>query len=171
MDCSMPGFPVHHQLLELIQTHVYRVGDALQPFQTLSSPSLPTFNLSQHWVFSQGVRRNWATELNGTTFLHLDSCNTIYQTEQGSTKKSSILFKTTKQENNWVGTELSSDSKAVYSVISGLLNLDTITTWQPDNPLLSVCPTSYILECLAATWTYTNQLPVAISICGSQNFL
>ena len=120
---------------------------------------------------SQGVRRNWATELNGTTFLHLDSCNTIYQTEQGSTKKSSILFKTTKQENNWVGTELSSDSKAVYSVISGLLNLDTITTWQPDNPLLSVCPTSYILECLAATWTYTNQLPVAISICGSQNFL
>ena len=55
MDCSMPGFPVHHQLLELIQTHVYRVGDALQPFQTLSSPSLPTFNLSQHWVFSQGV--------------------------------------------------------------------------------------------------------------------
>ena len=41
MDCSMPGFPVHHQLLELTQTHVHRVGDAIQPSQPLSSPSSP----------------------------------------------------------------------------------------------------------------------------------
>ena len=46
MDCSMPGFPVH-QLPELAQTHVHRVGDAVQPSHPLSSPS-PTFNLSQH---------------------------------------------------------------------------------------------------------------------------
>ena len=45
MDCSMPGIPVHHQLLELTQTHVYQVGDAIQP---LLSPSPPAFNLSQH---------------------------------------------------------------------------------------------------------------------------
>ena len=31
MDCSMPGFPVHHQLPELAQTHVLQVGDAIQP--------------------------------------------------------------------------------------------------------------------------------------------
>ena len=48
MDCSTPGFPVHHQLPELVQTHVHRVGDALQPSYPLSSPSLPAFNLSQH---------------------------------------------------------------------------------------------------------------------------
>ena len=48
MDCSMPGFPVHHQLPELTQTHVHRVGDAIQPFYPLSSPSPPAFNLSQH---------------------------------------------------------------------------------------------------------------------------
>ena len=48
MDCSMPGFPVHHQFPELAQTHVHRVGDAIQPSHTLSSPSLPSFNLSQH---------------------------------------------------------------------------------------------------------------------------
>ena len=48
MDCSMPGLPVHHQILELIQTHVHWVGDAIQPFHPLSYPSLPTFNLSQH---------------------------------------------------------------------------------------------------------------------------
>ena len=47
MDCSTPGFPVHHQLPELTQTHVHRFGDAIQPSHPLSSPSLPTFNLSQ----------------------------------------------------------------------------------------------------------------------------
>ena len=37
MDCSTPGFPVHHQLPELAQTHVHRVGDAIQPSHLLSS--------------------------------------------------------------------------------------------------------------------------------------
>ena len=47
-DCSTPGFPVHCQLLELPQTHVHRVRDAIQPSHPLSSPSPPAFNLSQH---------------------------------------------------------------------------------------------------------------------------
>ena len=48
MDCSTPGFPVHHQLPELAQTHVHWVSDAIQPSHPLSSPSPPAFNLSQH---------------------------------------------------------------------------------------------------------------------------
>ena len=48
MDCNMPGFPVHYQFLELAQTHVHWVGDAIQPLLPLSSPSPPAFNLSQH---------------------------------------------------------------------------------------------------------------------------
>ena len=57
MDCSTPGFPVHHQLPEPTQTHIHRVSDAIQPSHPLSSPSLPAFNLSQHqghfqWVSS-----------------------------------------------------------------------------------------------------------------------
>ena len=44
----MPGFPVHHQLLEVAQTHVRRVGDTIQPSHPLSSPSPPAFSLSQH---------------------------------------------------------------------------------------------------------------------------
>ena len=48
MDCSMPGLPVHHQLVEFTQTHVHWVGDAIQQSHPLSSPSPPTFNLSQH---------------------------------------------------------------------------------------------------------------------------
>ena len=52
MDYSTPGLPVHHQLPEFTQTHVHWVGDAIQPSHPLSSPSPPTFNLSQHRVFS-----------------------------------------------------------------------------------------------------------------------
>ena len=48
MDCSTPGFPVHHQLPEFTQTHVHQVGDVIQPSHPLSSPSPPAFNLSQH---------------------------------------------------------------------------------------------------------------------------
>ena len=57
MDCRMPGLLVHHQLLEFTQTHVHWVGDAIQLFHPLSSPSPPAFYLSQHqglfkWVSS-----------------------------------------------------------------------------------------------------------------------
>ena len=48
MNCSTPGLPVHHQLLEFTQTHVYRVGDAIQPSHPLSSPSPPAPTPSQH---------------------------------------------------------------------------------------------------------------------------
>ena len=55
MDCSTPGFPVHHQLPEFTQTHVHQVGDAIQPSYPLLSPSPPAFNLSQHQGLFQGV--------------------------------------------------------------------------------------------------------------------
>ena len=55
LDCSMTGFPVHHQLPELTQTHVHWVSDAIQPSHSLSSPSLPAFNLPQHQGLSQWV--------------------------------------------------------------------------------------------------------------------
>ena len=46
MDCSTQGFPVHHQLPELAQTHGQQVGDTIQPSHPLSSPFPPAFNLS-----------------------------------------------------------------------------------------------------------------------------
>ena len=48
MNCSTPGLPVHHQLPEFTQTHVHRVGDAIQLSHPLSSPSPPAPNPSQH---------------------------------------------------------------------------------------------------------------------------
>ena len=55
MDCSMPGFPVHDQLLELSQIHVHQVGDTIQPSHPLSSPSPPAFSLSQNQGLFQWV--------------------------------------------------------------------------------------------------------------------
>ena len=57
MDCSMPGFPVHHQLPELTQTHVSGVGDTIQPSHPLLSP-LPTLLF---FSFPGGIRAMWET--------------------------------------------------------------------------------------------------------------
>ena len=48
MNCSTPGLPVHHQLLEFTQTHVHQIGDDIQPTHPLSSPSPPAPNPSQN---------------------------------------------------------------------------------------------------------------------------
>ena len=52
---STPGLPVHHQLPEFTQTHVHYIGDVIQPSHPLSSPSPPTFNLTQYQGFFQWV--------------------------------------------------------------------------------------------------------------------
>ena len=55
MECSIPGLPVHHQLLEFTQTHVYWVGDTTQSSHPLLSPSPPTFSLSQYQGLFQWI--------------------------------------------------------------------------------------------------------------------
>ena len=77
MNCSTPGFPVHHQLPDLAQTHVYRVSDVIQPSHSLSSSSPPAFNLSQHqglfqWVSSsQHVAKVLELQLQRQSFQWL----------------------------------------------------------------------------------------------------
>ena len=67
MNYSMPGLPVHHQLLELTQTHVHRVGDAIQPSHPLSSPSPPVPNPSQHQGLFQWVNSAWGGQNTGVS--------------------------------------------------------------------------------------------------------
>ena len=59
MNCSTPGLPVHHQLLEFTETHVHRVSDAIQPSHPLSSPSPPAPNPSQHQSLFQCVNSSY----------------------------------------------------------------------------------------------------------------
>ena len=74
MRCSIPGLPVHHQLLESTQTHVHWVGDVIQPSHPLSFPSPPALNLSQHqglfkWVnFSHQVTKVLELQLQHQSF-------------------------------------------------------------------------------------------------------
>ena len=111
----MPGFPVYHQLLELSQTHVHRVSDAIQPSHPLSSPSPPAFNLSQHqglssesvlrfrwpkyWSFSFSISPS--NEYSGLISLRIDWIDlldvqgTLKSLLQHHTSKGSILRRST----------------------------------------------------------------------------
>ena len=79
MNRSMPGLPVHHQLLELTQTHLHWVGDAIQPSHPPSSPSPPAFSHSQH----QGLFQ-WFSSLHQVVKvleLQHQSCQWIFRTD------------------------------------------------------------------------------------------
>ena len=76
MDCSTPGFPVHHQLSELAQTHVHRVGNVIQPSHPLSFPSPPVFNISQHQDLFLSVlhirwRKYWSFSFSISPSMHI----------------------------------------------------------------------------------------------------
>ena len=81
MDCSTPGFPVHHQLPELTQTHVHPVGDAIQPSHPLLSPSPPAFNLSQHQGLFQWVSSSHQVAKVLELQLHCQSFHWIFRTD------------------------------------------------------------------------------------------
>ena len=75
MDCITPGLPVHHQLMQLTRTHVHRVGDAIQPSHKLSSPSLPTFNLSPHQGLLQWVTSHQVAKVLGVSSFSISPSN------------------------------------------------------------------------------------------------
>ena len=114
MDCSAPGFLVHHQLLELAQTHVHWVSDSTQPSHPLSSPSPPTFNLLQHqglfqwvssshqevklWSFSFGISISPSNEYSALIPFRIDWFDllavqgTLKSLLQHHSSKASILW-------------------------------------------------------------------------------
>ena len=116
MDCSMPGLPVHYQLPEFTQTHVHRVGDAIQPSHPLSSPPPPAFNLSSFRVFSNesvlhirwpsiGVSASASVlPMNIQDWFHLGWTGWISLQSQGLSR----VFSNTKvQKHQFFGAQLS----------------------------------------------------------------
>jgi len=81
MDCSTPGLPVHHQLLECTQTHVRWVGHAIQPSHPLSSPSPFSFSLSQHQGLFQWVTTSHQVAKVLEFQLHYQSFQWIFRTD------------------------------------------------------------------------------------------
>ena len=109
IDYSISGLPVHQQLLELTQTHIHWVSDAIQPSHLLSSPSPPTVSLSQHqglfqwvdssqpkyWSFSFSI--SLSNEYSGLISFRMDWLNllavqgTLKSLLQHHSSKASIL--------------------------------------------------------------------------------
>ena len=121
MNRSMPGLPVHHHLPEFTQTHVYRVGDAIQPSHPLSSPSLPALNPSQHQSFAMSQLFTWGGQSIGVSAL----ASFLPKNTQGrsplewtswislqSKGLSRVFSNTTVQKHQFFGSQLSSQSNS-----------------------------------------------------------
>ena len=119
MDCSMPGFPVLHYLLEFAQTHVYWVDYAIQLSHPLLSPSLPAFNLSQHQGLFQSVLRirwskYWSFSFSispSNEYLGLISFRINWLVNSLLTKGVSRVFCTTIWKHQIFGTQSSLRSR------------------------------------------------------------
>ena len=97
-DCNTPGFPFHHQHLELAQIHVHWVDDAVQPSHPLSSPSPPVFNLSQHQESIQWV-------------------SSLHQVASGKLLGLSDVWK----DNGLVGPDCQGDGKILANIYMSLI--------------------------------------------------
>ena len=108
MDCSMPGFPVY--LPELAQTHVHRVGDAIQPSHPLLSPPPTAFNLSQHqglfkWVSSlHQVAKLLEFQLQHQSFQWMFRTGWISLQSKGLSR---VFSNTTVQKHQFFGAQVS----------------------------------------------------------------
>ena len=118
MNCSMPGLPVHHHLPGATQAHVHWVGDAIQPFYVLSSPSPPVLNLSQYqglfkWVSSShqgGVSPSTLVlPMNTQDWSPLGWTGWISLRSEGLSR---VFSSTTVQKHQFFGTQLSSQSNS-----------------------------------------------------------
>ena len=121
MNRSMPGLPVHHQLLEFTQIHVHQLSDAIQPSHPLSSPSPPAPNPSQHESFPMSQLFAWGGQSTGVSAL----ASFLPKKSQGSSPSEwtgwiSWLFKglsrvfsnTTVQKHQFFGAQPSSQSNS-----------------------------------------------------------
>ena len=120
-DCSTPGLPVHHQLLEIAQTHVHRVGDAIQPSNPLSSPSPPPsiclsirvfsnesvlcIRWPKHWSFSFSIIPS--NEHPGLMLFTMDLLDLL--AVQGLSR---VFSNTTVQKHQFFGSQPSSQSNS-----------------------------------------------------------
>ena len=120
MNQSMPGLPVHHQLPEFTQTHVHRVGDAIQPCHPLSSPS-PAPNPCQHQSLFQSQLFTWGGQSIGVSALaSVLPMNTQDWSPKGwtgwissrSKGLSRVFSNTAVQKHQFFSTQLSSQSNS-----------------------------------------------------------
>ena len=157
MDCSTPGFPVLHHLLEFAQTPVRWVSDAIQPSYPLSSPSLPAFNLSQHQGLFQWVSSSHqVAKLLEVQFQH--------QIRSGQSLSRVRLFVTP-----WITARQASLS---ISNSQSLLKLLSIESVMPSNHLILCCTLLPLPSAFPSIRVFSNKsvLPIRLPKCWSFSF-
>ena len=117
MDCSTPGLPVHHQLLELAQTHVHQVSDAIQPSHPLSVPfssclqSFPaSWSFLMHPFFASGGQSIGASPTTSVLPMNIQDWSPLGWTGWISLWPkglSRVCFNTTVQKHQFFGAQLS----------------------------------------------------------------
>ena len=114
---STPGFLVHHQLLEVTQTHAHQIGDAIQPSHPLSLPSPPALNLSQHQGLFQWVSSSHQVakvlELQHQSFQWIFRIDFLYNWLVGSP------YSTTDSQESSPASQLKSINSLVFSFLYG----------------------------------------------------
>ena len=160
LDCSTPGFPVHHQLPELAQTHVHWVSDAIQPSHSLLSPSPPAFNLSQHqclfqWVSSlhQVAKLLGASASASVLPMNIQDWFPLGRTGWISLQSkglSRVFSNTSVQKHQFFGTQLSLLSKPVSLTSPALAGrfFTTSVIWETPVNAKTSGVKSEILQCL-----------------------
>ena len=121
MNCSTPGFSVHHQLPEFTQTHIHPVGNAIQPSHPLLSPYSPAPSPSQHQSFPMSQLFAWGGQSTGVSALAsflpkntqdwspLEWTGWISLQSKGLSR---VFYNTTVQKHQFFGTQLSSQSNS-----------------------------------------------------------
>ena len=119
MDCSMPSFPVHHQLPEFTQTHLHWVGNTIQPSHPLLSAFPPTFNLFEggrrgsfqmSQLFASGSQSIEVSASISVLPMNTQDWSPLGWTGWISLQSkglSRVLFNTTVQKHQFFGTQLS----------------------------------------------------------------
>ena len=139
MDCSTPGFPVHHHFLELAQTHVHQVDDAIQPSHPLLSPSPPTsifpsirvfanesvhFRWQKYWSFSFSIHRS--NECSGLISFRMNGLDLL--AVQG-TLKSLLQHHSSKASFLWCSTFFMVQLSHPYMTTGKTIALTRWTLW------------------------------------------
>ena len=162
MDCSTPGFPVHHQLLELTQTHVHHVSDAIQPSHPLPFPS-PALNLSQHqglfkWVSSSHeVAKVLELQLQHQSFQWIFRTDFLWDSVQFSSVQSLSriwLFATP-----WIAARQASLS---ITISWSSLRLTSIESVMPSSHLILYCPLLLLPSIFPSIMVFSDELVLHI---------
>ena len=140
MNHSTPGLPVHHQLPKFIQTHVHRVGDAIQPAHPLSSPSPLAPNPSQHQSLFQWVNSSHEVAKGGYAHIQL-SIESVF-IDQLSVPESKHSVPVQLLSRDWLfATPWTAASLSITNSQS-LLKLMSIMSVMPSNHLIICCTLS-----------------------------